>query len=156
MIVLGISELDNDAGACVLMDGKVAAAANEERFTRIKQHPGFPFMAVDWICKELGVEPSDFDGIAIAKPAGPDEIRSVRTPIQQYDWSSETRSTQVEKWLTRLALRYYRLPKHRKSVMELCAEIETWRRRCGIKEERLYRVRSPPGSRSVGVLRQRI
>jgi carbamoyltransferase len=140
VIVLGISELDNDAGACALIDGKVAAAANEERFTRVKQHPGFPFMAVDWICKHLGLEPSDFDGIAIAKPAGPDEIRSVRDPVREYDWSSETRSTFAEKWLTRLALRYYRLPKHRQSVTELCAEIDTWLGRNGFTEEQLYRV----------------
>ncbi|MCA9442617.1 MAG: hypothetical protein KC964_17575 [Candidatus Omnitrophica bacterium] len=140
MKILGISELDNDAGACALIDGKVAAAANEERFSRIKQHAGFPFRAVEWICKHTGVEPKDFDAIAIAKPEAEEEIRLVRKPVLEYGWNQERRSSFLDKKLTQAAFRFYRFPKHKRSVLDLNAELETWLRQSDIDRSKIYRV----------------
>ena len=67
MYILGISEIDNDAGAVLLQDGEVVCAANEERFSRIKQHPGFPHRAVDWILKSSGLTIHQIDAIAVTK-----------------------------------------------------------------------------------------
>ena len=47
MNVLGISPLDKDATASLVVDGKVVFAAAEERFSRKKFHPGFPHAAVE-------------------------------------------------------------------------------------------------------------
>ncbi len=140
MKILGISELDNDAGACALIYGKVAAAANEERFSRIKQHAGFPFRAIEWISKTTGLSPNDFDGIAIAKPEVDEEIRLVRKPVQEYQWNGERRSSFLEKKLTQAAFRYYRFPKHKRSVLQLNAQLESWIRQTGVDRSRIYRV----------------
>jgi len=140
MKILGISELDNDAGACALIDGRVAAAANEERFSRIKQHAGFPFQAVGWICKTVGIDPKDFDAIAIAKPEAAEEIRLVRKPVREYLWNREKRSSFLEKRLTQAAFRFHRFPKHKRSVFGLNAELESWLRQTGVNPSKIYRV----------------
>ena len=40
--ILGISAFYHDSAACILKDGKIIAAAQEERFTRIKHDPNYP------------------------------------------------------------------------------------------------------------------
>ena len=42
MIILGISAYYHDSAACLLKDGEILAAAQEERFTRIKHDANFP------------------------------------------------------------------------------------------------------------------
>jgi carbamoyltransferase len=46
MDILGISAYYHDSAACLLRDGKIVAAAQEERFSRKKHDPGFPEHAV--------------------------------------------------------------------------------------------------------------
>ena len=46
MRVLGISPLDKDATASIVEDGRILYAAGEERFSRVKQHAGFPYEAI--------------------------------------------------------------------------------------------------------------
>jgi carbamoyltransferase len=48
MIQLGISAFYHDSAACLVVDGKVIAAAEEERFTGIKHDSSFPFNAINW------------------------------------------------------------------------------------------------------------
>jgi carbamoyltransferase len=61
MLILGISELDCDSGAALLRDGVLVGAANEERFTRVKQQEGNPNQTIDWLLKQAGAEISDVD-----------------------------------------------------------------------------------------------
>ena len=63
MLILGISELDNDSGAVLLQDGKLVGAANEERFTRVKQQSGVPYRSIDWLLKKAGVAAKDLDRV---------------------------------------------------------------------------------------------
>ena len=44
---LGISSLDSDSTVTVVKDGKIIYAAQEERFTRVKQQSGFPYKAIE-------------------------------------------------------------------------------------------------------------
>ena len=53
--ILGISAFYHDSAACLVRDGQIVAAAQEERFTRKKQDPGFPINAVCYCLKEGGV-----------------------------------------------------------------------------------------------------
>ena len=46
MIILGINAYHADASAAIFVDGKLIAATEEERFTRVKHWAGFPSMAV--------------------------------------------------------------------------------------------------------------
>ena len=64
MYALGISCYYHDSAAAVLKDGKVVAAVEEERFSRIKFDDGFPKHAVDWCLKEAGIDAENIDSIA--------------------------------------------------------------------------------------------
>ena len=48
MYILGISAYYHDSAACLVQDGEIVAAAQEERFTRKKHDPGFPRRAVEY------------------------------------------------------------------------------------------------------------
>jgi carbamoyltransferase len=52
MNILGISAFYHDSAACLVRDGEIIAAAQEERFTRKKHDPGFPHKAVDYCLRE--------------------------------------------------------------------------------------------------------
>ena len=47
--ILGISAFYHDSAACILIDGKIIAAAQEERFTRKKHDPSYPHNAVEFV-----------------------------------------------------------------------------------------------------------
>ena len=59
--VLGLSPLDKDATASAVEDGRILFAAGEERFSRIKQHAGFPERAVEAALAHAGWSPADVD-----------------------------------------------------------------------------------------------
>ena len=61
MIVLGISCFYHDAAAAVVVDGKLTAAAGQERFSRIKQDPDLPKEAVRYCLDKAGVGINDVD-----------------------------------------------------------------------------------------------
>jgi len=56
MIQLGISAFYHDSAACIVQDGKVLAAAEEERFTEIKHDSSFPVNAIAYVLSEAGIE----------------------------------------------------------------------------------------------------
>ncbi len=64
MTILGISAFYHDSAAAVIQDGKIIAAAQEERFTRIKHDESFPINAVQFCLKYAGVNINDVDAIA--------------------------------------------------------------------------------------------
>jgi carbamoyltransferase len=59
--VLGISAFYHDSAAALVVDGRIVAAAQEERFTRRKHDPGFPAHALEYCLAEGRLEPSDVD-----------------------------------------------------------------------------------------------
>ena len=59
--ILGISAFYHDSAACLVVDGKIVAAAQEERFTRKKHDPGFPTRAIDFCLTHAGVTAADLD-----------------------------------------------------------------------------------------------
>jgi carbamoyltransferase len=64
MRILGISCFYHDAAACMVEDGRVVAAAQEERFTRKKHDSDFPKNAIRYCLAEVGVEDGRLDGVA--------------------------------------------------------------------------------------------
>lgn len=64
MNILGISCWYHDAAACLLQDGRIVAAAQEERFTRIKHDAAFPRSAIDWCLDHAGLETKELDAVA--------------------------------------------------------------------------------------------
>ncbi len=59
--VLGLSAFYHDSAACLVRDGKIIAAAQEERFTRKKHDPAFPKNSVDYCLREAGLKMADVD-----------------------------------------------------------------------------------------------
>ena len=61
--ILGISAFYHDSAACILKDGKIIAAAQEERFTRIKHDPNYPHNSIEFVLKYANLKLSDVDQI---------------------------------------------------------------------------------------------
>jgi carbamoyltransferase len=61
--ILGISCFYHDAAACLTMDGRVIAAADEERFSRKKHDSGFPALAVEFCLRKGGISIHDLDAV---------------------------------------------------------------------------------------------
>ena len=59
--ILGLSAYYHDSAACLLEDGRIVAAAQEERFTRKKHDPGYPERAVAYCLAEAGICTKDLD-----------------------------------------------------------------------------------------------
>jgi carbamoyltransferase len=65
MIVLGLNAYHGDSAAALIKDGKLIAAAEEERFRRIKHWSGMPSESIRWCLQDAGLKLSDVDHIAI-------------------------------------------------------------------------------------------
>ncbi|MCH8884539.1 MAG: hypothetical protein IIA41_13710, partial [SAR324 cluster bacterium] len=63
MNILGISAFYHDSAAALLKDGEIAAAAQEERFTRKKHDSGFPRHAIDYCLHSAGVRLDHVDHV---------------------------------------------------------------------------------------------
>lgn len=64
MNVLGISAFYHDAACCLLRDGRLVAAAQEERFSRLKHDPRLPVSAFRFCLEKAGMGPADLDAVA--------------------------------------------------------------------------------------------
>jgi len=62
--ILGISAYYHDSAACIVRDGEIVAAAQEERFSRIKHDHRFPSRAVEYCLREAGITAADLDHVA--------------------------------------------------------------------------------------------
>ena len=62
--ILGVSCFFHDSAACLLDDGVIVAAAQNERFSRIKHDPRFPLSAINYCLEEARCNASDIDFIA--------------------------------------------------------------------------------------------
>jgi len=62
--ILGISAYYHDSAACLVVDGRIVAAAQEERFTRKKHDAGFPSHAVAYCLKEAGITAAQLNHVA--------------------------------------------------------------------------------------------
>jgi carbamoyltransferase len=63
MRILGLSAYYHDSAACLVVDGEVIAAAQEERFTRRKHDASFPSHSIQYCLKEAGIRPSEIDHV---------------------------------------------------------------------------------------------
>ena len=61
--ILGISAYYHDSAASLIVDGRIVAAAQEERFTRKKQDAGFPARAIAYCLSEAGIKLADVDQV---------------------------------------------------------------------------------------------
>src|SRR5207237_4771528 len=67
MNILGINAYHGDAAAAIVRDGELIAAAEEERFNRIKHCAGFPTQAIQYCLKAAAVSITEMDHIGISR-----------------------------------------------------------------------------------------
>lgn len=67
MYILGINAYHGDSSACILKDGEIIAASEEERFRRIKHWAGFPSEAIKFCLGEAGIDITQVDYITISR-----------------------------------------------------------------------------------------
>ena len=64
MNILGLNLFHADTSACLIIDNKIAAAVEEERFSRIKHYSGFPLESIKYCLKTAGFTLKDIDIIS--------------------------------------------------------------------------------------------
>ncbi len=82
--ILGLNAYHGDAAAALVVDGELVAAAEEERFNRLKHCAGFPALSARWCLEEAGLRPADLDHVAVGRDpranAGAKLARVLRRP----------------------------------------------------------------------------
>ena len=61
--ILGISAFYHDSAACIIQNGEIIAAAQEERFTRKKHDPRYPYNAIEFVLNYSNLKLSEVDQI---------------------------------------------------------------------------------------------
>ena len=99
MHILGISCYYHDAAAALLRDGQLVAAAEEERFTRIKHDFGFPHQAIRFCLETAGISGSDLDyAVFFEKPFRKFD-RILMTVLQTYPQSWKVFRESMISWM---------------------------------------------------------
>lgn len=65
MIILGLNYNHPDSSACLIKDGKILSAVDEERFVRIKHYSGLPLNSIEYCLKNANIKISDIDYVAL-------------------------------------------------------------------------------------------
>ena len=77
MLILGLNAYHGDSAACLLSDGAIVAAAEEERFRRIKHWAGFPSAAIRYCLAEAGASLADVDIVAVNSDPGASLLKKI-------------------------------------------------------------------------------
>lgn len=83
MIILGLNAFHGDSAAALVCDGKLIAAAEEERFRRIKHWAGFPSQAIEYCLREGKIDLSNVTHIAINQDSRANLLRKFAYAITQ-------------------------------------------------------------------------
>lgn len=84
MKILGISALYHDSAAALLVDGELVAAAQEERFSRIKFDAGFPRYSVEYCLEEAGLTMEDIDHVVFYEKPLPKFQRILQSSLSTF------------------------------------------------------------------------
>lgn len=98
MYILGIGCYYHDSSACLLKDGVVVAAAEEERFTRIKHDNTFPIHAIRYCLEDQGLEPSDLEYVAFYEKPLLKFERVISQHIHAFPWGIKTFLASMPSW----------------------------------------------------------
>ena len=80
--IIGLNAFHADAAACLVIDGKLRSAAEEERFLRIKHWAGFPVESIKFCLSENGLSLSDIDYIAVNSDPSKNLTKKIRYGVK--------------------------------------------------------------------------
>lgn len=83
MIILGLNAFHGDSAACLIRDGEIVAAAEEERFRRVKHWAGFPSEAIKYCLAEGGFALSDVGIIAVNSDPNANFLKKIAFTLRQ-------------------------------------------------------------------------
>jgi carbamoyltransferase len=96
---LGISAFYHDSAAAIVRDGEIVAAAQEERFSRVKNDRRFPSHAINYCLEEAGLRPSDLAAVAYYDNASQTFERILRTVLATGEASRSLFMRALPSWL---------------------------------------------------------
>lgn len=99
MNILGISCFYHDAAACLLQDGKITAAASEERFNRRKNSPLFPINAVNFCLQRGGLTAGEIDYVGFYEQPYLKFYRVLLSHLRAYPFSFKNFLATMPDWL---------------------------------------------------------
>ena len=111
-LILGISSFYHDSAACLIKNGNILNAAQEERFTRIKHDPDFPINAIKWCLKNEDFCFSDLDYVVFYDKPFLKFERLIETYLAHTPNGYKSFSTSIPIWLKqKLFLKNYLISK---------------------------------------------
>tara|TARA_Y100001970_G_scaffold166608_2_gene203818 strand:+ start:23433 stop:25211 length:1779 start_codon:yes stop_codon:yes gene_type:complete len=99
LIILGISCYFHDASAALISDGQLIAAAEEERFTRIKHDYSYPTNAIEFCLKKASIDASDIDYVVFFEKPFTKFERLLKTAIQGFPKTYWMFAQSMRTWL---------------------------------------------------------
>ena len=100
MIVLGLSFYYHDSSAALVKDGVLVAAAEEERFSRVKHDSGFPTLAIDFVLGMAGVTIHDVDFVVFYEKPFVKFERMLLTAMSTFPRSSAVFRESMQRWIS--------------------------------------------------------
>ena len=101
MNILGISCHYHDAAACLIRDGRIVAAAQEERFNRRKACADFPILAINSCLQQAGLTTLDLDYVAFHEKPYLKLSRTILSHLRGYPFSYRNFRRSIPEWLSR-------------------------------------------------------
>jgi len=83
MIILGLNTYHGDSSACLLINGKIVNAIEEERIRRIKHWAGFPSESIKFCLKDAGINISDVDYITIGRNPSAHFVKKIFSSLKK-------------------------------------------------------------------------
>ena len=101
MYILGISSFYHDSAVCLIKDGKVLYAVEEERFSRVKHDNKFPLKAVKFCLEEAGISIADVNYVAYYEKPLLKFERILQTFVETYPFSLTPFVKSIPEWINR-------------------------------------------------------
>jgi carbamoyltransferase len=99
MYILGISCYFHDSTACLVKDGKIIAAAEEERFTRIKHDNSFPINSINYCLKEAKINPYKLNYVVFYEKPFQKFERILQTCVETFPISFKMFRDAMPQWV---------------------------------------------------------
>ena len=100
MNILGLSFYYHDSSAALVQDGTLLAAAEEERFSRLKHDSGFPMLAIEFVLKQAGLTIHDVDYVVFYEKPFVKFERMLLTAMATFPKSSAVFRESMQRWVS--------------------------------------------------------
>ena len=134
MYILGLSAFYHDSAACIVKDGEILAAVQEERFSRIKHDKKFPGLAISYCIKQANISPSEIDHVVFYEKPKIKFRRIVETYLAFAPKGVKTFLPAMESWLNQ---KVFLKSVIRKELSDKISDAVDWKSRLLFSEHHL-------------------